>query len=311
MSKSYADAYYSNQLCMWMDISTYCNAGCPECHRTDIVNGGLKTIDWLPLIQWRLKEFQERFSIEFIKHATRKWEFCGTWGDPVMNKDLYNIVKYIVESNPSTFISIDTNGSIRGVNWWEDLGKLSAATRYYGGGTIEVDFAVEGITQEMHSHYRRKTNLHKVLANMKAFTDNGGIATAFVVIHKHNQDHLHQIKEMCELHGCSRFNFVESNRFEYHSTGTTGRFEFIDEKGKKQVLLQADRTYSVPKENSQFHAPIADHKTRTDHNPLLEEHKRKKKNSYMDIQKAVQAAAAELDGSDDIDSFIEANEAEV
>ena len=31
----------------------------------------------------------------------------------------------------------------------------------------------------------------------------------------------------------------------------------------------------------------------------------------MDIQKAVQAAAAELDGSDDIDSFIEANEAEV
>lgn len=307
MSKSYADSYYSKKLCMWMDISTYCNAGCPECHRTDIVKGGLKTIDWLPLIQWSVEDFKKRFEPQFIKNACRKWEFCGTWGDPVMNKDLYKIVKYIVESNPSTFVSIDTNGSIRGVNWWEDLGKLSAATRHYGGGTIEVDFAVEGITQEMHSHYRRKTNLHKVLANMKAFTDSGGVATAFVVIHKHNQDHLHEIKELCELHGCSSFNFVESNRFEWHSTGDTGRFEFIDEKGVKQTLLQADRTYSVPKENSQFHAPIADHKTRTDHNPIY----KKDGKSYMDIQKAVQAAASQLEGGDDVDQFIKANEEEL
>jgi len=288
-----------------MDISTYCNAGCPECHRTDIVKGGLKTIDWLPLVQWKLEEFKERFKSDFIRNV-RRWEFCGTWGDPVMNKDLYNIAKYIVESNASSFISIDTNGSIRGVNWWSDLGKLAAATKHYGGGMIEVDFAVEGVTQEMHSHYRRKTNLHKVLANMKAFTDGGGEATAFVVIHKHNQDYLHEIKEMCEMHGAKSFNFVESNRFEWHSTGNTGRFEFIDENNKKQVLLQADE-YSVPKENSQFHAPIADHKRRVDHNPI---YNKTSKNSYMQIQKAVKAAAAEFEGEDDIDSFIKANEEE-
>ena len=55
-------AWDSNDLSVFMDISTYCNAGCPQCHRTD--NNGLGKVDWLPLVQWTIDQFKTAFSAE-------------------------------------------------------------------------------------------------------------------------------------------------------------------------------------------------------------------------------------------------------
>ena len=58
------------RLSAFLDISTYCNAACPQCHRTD--RKGLGKIDWLPLIFWDLDKFKRAYS---PKDVLRHYEF--------------------------------------------------------------------------------------------------------------------------------------------------------------------------------------------------------------------------------------------
>ncbi len=237
MERKYIDVLNDAKLNMWIDISTYCNASCPECHRTDIENGGLGKVQWLPLVQWTFEEFKKSYPPSFVS-KTNRWEFCGTWGDPVMNKDLLDICQYVSDNTPTDgVVEIDTNGSIRPLSWWEKLGKIRK---------IKVDFAIEGVTQEMHSFYRRRTDLAKILANMKRFTDAGGIATGFCVIHKHNQDHLLEIENLCKAYGAVFVDFIESNRF--HKSPL---FHFFNEEDKIEVL-EKPTNYQFPGEVNHY-----------------------------------------------------------
>ena len=94
--KHYSTLYASRKLNVWLDISTYCNAACPQCHRTNA--NGLSKVNWLPLIQWSLKEFKKAFPEETMKHI-KDFQFCGTWGDPIMNKDVLEICEYIINNS--------------------------------------------------------------------------------------------------------------------------------------------------------------------------------------------------------------------
>lgn len=233
----YRDIYKEKDLTIFVDISTYCNAGCPECHRTDVKSGGLGKISWLPLVQWSIEEFKNAYDENLIR-ATKTWEITGTWGDPAMCKDLYEICKHILMVNPHTEITVDTNGSVRPISWWKKMGELS---HFCKGETIRFDFALEGITQEMQEKYRRKTELNKILANMKAYTEAGGKARGFCVVHKHNQDYLQEILDLAKTYGAETVDFVESNRF---SNGPI--FHFINENGEEDYLEQVTDGYKKP-----------------------------------------------------------------
>ena len=154
--------YRPFELEVFVDLSTLCNAGCPQCHRTSTDNK-LKKINWLPLLQWSLEDFQKAFPPDCLDKISQ-FSICGTWGDPVMNKDIMRIIEYIVKTNPKIFINLDTNGSIRDEQWWWELGLVA-------GKSLRVIFAVDGTTQEMHEKYRRFTNLDKVLKNMQAISE--------------------------------------------------------------------------------------------------------------------------------------------
>jgi len=247
MEQKFIDVLEKGELKMWLDISTYCNAGCPACHRTDRISGGLHHEKWLPMVQWSIDQIKNAYPISFLKQIS-SWEICGTFGDPAMNKDLYEICEYIC-TNSETKINIDTNGSIRSTDWWAKLGKLPG---------VEVDFAVEGTTPEMQNYYRRKTDLYKILANMQAFTEAGGTANVFCVIHKHNQNHLFEIEELCREYGATKFDWHESNRF-YDGA----RIHFIDENNEQTYLEQSDGNYESPGVIGNKNLMV-DHKTRTD-----------------------------------------------
>lgn len=247
--KQYKDFYNEGLLHLWIDICTFCNAGCPECHRTDIVSGGLGKVDWLPLIQWNLDQFKSAYTPELIKRSS-VMEICGTWGDPVMVKDLLEIAEYAFDCNPNLHLSIDTNGSIRSKSWWRKFGQLAKKikTEYQGEGRLQVDFAVEGVTPEMQNRYRRKTDLYKILANMQAFVEGGeghSKATVFCVVHKHNQNYLDEIKDLTKQYGATSWFFPESNRF-----NSGPRFEFKNEHGEDDFLEQVDDSYKAPKNQS-------------------------------------------------------------
>ena len=201
-------------------ITNFCNAGCPQCHRTN--PNGLDTVHWLPSVSWTLDEFKNAYSPETLSNINIV-EFCGTWGDPVMAKDLFAICEYIMNQSLCK-VEILTNGSIREESWWWDLGILC-------GNRLEVIFAIDGSTQEMHSHYRRKTNLDKILKNMSTLAMTMAKVTTMTVVFKHNEDYIDDIKKLASDNGATDSVFIHTDR---------GSSEFIDEFGNKQSLEESN-----------------------------------------------------------------------
>jgi len=217
--KQYSHLYQLKKINAWLDITTYCNAACPQCHRTN--PNGLGKVDWLPLIQWSLEDFKKAFPIKTLNHI-KNFNFCGTWGDPIMNKDIFEIIQYVIR-NSNCYIFINTNGSFRDEFWWTHLGYI---IRDRG----RVVFDVDGTTQEMHSHYRQKTDLDKILKNMKAYSQYGFI-NIFTVIYKHNENYLKDIKKMVnDIAPIDEHFFVPSDRAHHKE-----RFKFI-KNGKEEFL---------------------------------------------------------------------------
>lgn len=223
--ENYNVQYDKKILGVWLDLSTYCNAKCPQCHRTD--PDGLEKMDWLPLVQWSLEEFKIMFPPDTLKHI-HHFDMCGTWGDPIMNKDIFEIVEYIMKNSTSTVL-INTNGSFRNDDWWWRFGLL-------GKNRITVMWAIEGVTQEQHSLYRQNTNLDLILENMESFTLAGGVSHIFTVTFKHNENSIYEIAEMVRDKGATDIMFVQSNRFYENS-----KFKFIDKSGMEKMVEKTTR----------------------------------------------------------------------
>ena len=201
-------------------ITNLCNARCPQCQRTD--RNGLGTVSTLPLITWSLNDFKKRFNIKCLKDIS-EISFCGTWGDPLMAKDIEPIVKYIMD-NSKVKVMITTNGSIRTDKFYWDLG-------VYCGRRLSMVIDVDGIDEQMHQKYRRGTSLRKSLDALLSLSQTKAIPLSQSIIFKHNEEYKDQIKELALSHGSQFHQHFNSDRFD----GKT-EWHFINEKGQREFL---------------------------------------------------------------------------
>ena len=218
------------KLTIYLDLSTYCNAGCPQCNRTNWHAGGLNKNVWIPNVMWDLDRVKRAYPPESnIFKAT----ICGTWGDPMMVKDIDKIIYYFLENDVE--ISLNTNGSLREPMWWYTLGRNMNEYDIFS----KITFDIDGITNEMHSRYRRKTDLDKVLENMESYTLGGGIARAHCIVFEHNEDYLKEIRDLALEKGAREIDFQKSNRKFGHDGGM--EFRFKDENGQQATLRRSTR----------------------------------------------------------------------
>jgi MoaA/NifB/PqqE/SkfB family radical SAM enzyme len=157
------------------EITTACNAACPMCPRNYY---GSDTWKNLPIVQIDLDWAMKHLSKDFIQ-SIKKIDFCGTYGDPIMNNYLVPIIQYIKTLNNNLEIIIKTNGGIRSADWWEALAKIL-------GPKDSVVFGIDGLEDTNHI-YRRNVPFDKVIANAKAFINAGGRAYWSYIVFKHNQ----------------------------------------------------------------------------------------------------------------------------
>jgi len=246
--------YENGELTLDMELTTNCNARCPQCSRTDHTNN-VQKMPWLKLQQVSIEQFKTWFQpIDF--YGIKNIHFSGTYGDPGMCKDLKEIVQYIVESGPTT-VSINTNGGIRDEDFWFDLGAI-------GQKRLRLIFDIDGINQEMHSFYRRGVDLQKVLDNMAAAAMTPAKVDVLTVLFKHNQDYLEQIEKLGRQYGATGFDSVEGNNFK-----DGPKYEFLDEEGNTQYLEQVtrdDREQGLERMDRR----VRDHR----HENIIEEHKK-------------------------------------
>ena len=99
-------------------------------------------------------------------------DFCGTFGDPCVARDFYEICELLVKKYGIT-IMVSTNGSMRNPAWWKKLGKLFAGTRSW------LEFHVDGLRNTNHL-YRIGANWENIMANANAFISGGARASGAV-----------------------------------------------------------------------------------------------------------------------------------
>lgn len=221
---NWAKAYNNNELSMILEPTTHCNAACPQCPRTRKANPiGPNDEGTLELDQWTLTQFKEYFPKEELSHI-KYMNFSGTYGDPGMCKDIFEIIKYIIEES-RCIVSLNSNASMRNADFWYDISVL-------GGKRLTLEFDVDGSTQEMHEKYRQGTNLDKVLDHLMAARLGGCNIKVLTILFKHNQDYVNDIKDLI---GNVRHQVIESSRFSWGPT-----WKFIDANGNVDQLEQTD-----------------------------------------------------------------------
>lgn len=230
---------FSKPFNLFLDTTTFCNVSCPQCHRTD--PNGLGKIGWLPLVSWSYKDVLKMLPPEELKLINRT-KLCGTWGDPMMTKDIGKILPYLCD-NTIGDVSVDTNGSLRSDDFWWELGIEC-------GSKLRVVFDVDGTTQEMHHKYRQKSDLATVLSNMETFAAAGGIAQSQTIVFNHNHPYKQDIANLCKEHGSQHHEFVVSDRFESvdasRSLYEVTPFKFIDINGNEDELIRAPSNKQPP-----------------------------------------------------------------
>jgi len=183
-----------------LEITNRCQASCPMCPRN--IHGGLEN-PLLPINDWTLDEFVKIFPLDVLEQL-EVINFCGNFGDPLMNNDLVKMCDYIKLNAPNVHIDIHTNGSLRNTVWWKDLIKVLPKSH-------NVIFAIDGFA-DTHSLYRVGTNYDMIIKNAKTFINAGGIAEWHFIRFKHNA---HQVKDAEQLSidlGFKKFSVKTSRR---------------------------------------------------------------------------------------------------
>ena len=186
-----------------IEATTTCQAACPQCAREDsrFYNHYRDKADL------SLHELQQKFDKDFIKNLD-KVMFCGNYGDPCANPDLFAMLQFFRSINPDITLGINTNGALKSAQWWIDLAHLMTGKNDY------VVFAIDGLADTNHI-YRQRVVWHKLMTNAKAFISAGGPAHWDMLVFEHNE---HQVAD------CERL--ARDMGFRWFRTKITNRFEF-------------------------------------------------------------------------------------
>lgn len=184
-----------------IELTTNCQASCPMCSRN--YHGGIENPN-IKVQNIDLLTFKDSFSVEFIQQI-ETISLCGNFGDPILCKDLLEIVEYIKTSNNQIRLDIHTNGSARSTEWWERLAKVMPDNHL-------VHFAIDGL-EDTHSLYRIGTDFNRIIDNAKTFINHNGKARWVFITFKHNEHQLSAAREMAKTLHFDSFHEKQSARF--------------------------------------------------------------------------------------------------
>ncbi len=179
-----------------LEISTRCNAACPECPRNF---RGVDVIDSYPICDMSLDQAKKIFPPLFLKQLNHIL-INGNYGDFITARDGLEIVEYFKSQNPSLQVEISTNASGR-PNIWSRLGELNT----------KVYFRLDGL-EDTHHLYRQYTDFNLILDNACKFIEAGGHAVWAFIPFSHNQHQIDQAMQLSSQLGFKEFQIVDAGR---------------------------------------------------------------------------------------------------
>jgi len=189
-----------------LEITTYCNAACPQCPRN--ISGG-SVNPHLPLCHLSRQTIDRAFTPELCGR-TRQIFFCGSYGDPIVHPDFLDILRDFRNKNPTLWLYIHTNGGVHDTAWWTELAEIL-------NGYGKIDFGIDGLEDTNHL-YRRGVKFDKAINNAQAFIQAGGKAQWNYIVFKHNEYQIETARLLSELIGFEKILFRGTGRFLNHQT---------------------------------------------------------------------------------------------
>ncbi len=203
--------------CIHYDLTDLCNAGCPQCPRTNV--DGCKPQDWLAHGHETLESFRRHSPPEFLAELESAY-FCGNFGDPAVVPELIEILSYCWEAQPRLKLQIHTNAGPRTPDWWRRLGEAARGRRF------KVIAGIDGASDETNRRYRVGTNFDRIIENLSAFIVAGGVAEWQMIVFRHNEHEVAEAERMARHLGFAGFRAFPSNRF---GTGGATRYSYRGE----------------------------------------------------------------------------------
>ena len=188
-----------------LEITTYCNAACPQCPRNI---QGSSINPYMPLIHLDRTIIDAAFTVELCKSLKQVF-FCGSYGDPIMHPDFLGILQDFRRKNPTLWLYVHTNGGVHDEHYWT---KIATIMNGYG----QIDFGFDGLEDTLHL-YRRNVKYATAMRNARAFVRAGGRAQWNFIVFKHNEHQVEQARALSKEYGFFNFLPRKTGRF-YNNT---------------------------------------------------------------------------------------------
>jgi len=208
-----------------LEITTYCNAACPQCPRN--ISGG-SVNPHLPLRHLSRETIDRAFTPELCSKI-RQVFFCGSYGDPIVHPDFLDILRDFRSKNPTLWLYIHSNGGVHDTAWWKELAEIL-------NGYGKIDFGIDGLEDTNHL-YRRGVKFDKAINNAQAFIQAGGKAQWNYIVFKHNEHQIETARMLSEIIGFEKILFRGTGRFLNHST--------LEESETWDVVPKRDAPYQL------------------------------------------------------------------
>ena len=182
-------------------LTSRCNINCALCQKTLVHKGTVPIVD-IDINMLKTKVFTKERTKQYKKVIC-----CGSFGDPMVYKHIDEFVDHMIDVGPHLFLQFNTNGSMRGIKWWANLGRKIKDLNYH------VQFGIDGSTKETYSKYRVGGKFSKVMENMISYISNGGKAVWQFIIFDYNEHQVEPVQKLCENLGI-RFQPIMSYKYD-------------------------------------------------------------------------------------------------
>lgn len=133
-----------------IDVSKGCNLSCIYCPEGQKLNEQ-------PKRSMRIGNYKKL--IGPLLNNLKRIDFIN-WSEPLLNDDLFEIIRFSLSVNPDLIIWLATNGMLLS----ESISKLLAES-----GVCWVSVSISGLSNEIHQRYHVGSNIEKVFKNIKYF----------------------------------------------------------------------------------------------------------------------------------------------
>lgn len=189
-----------------IEITSYCNAACPQCPRN--INGhGINP--YMPLTHLDRDIINTTFDQDLCRRL-RQIFFCGGYGDPIMHPNFLTILRDFRRKSPTLWLYIHTNGGIHDTDYWKEIAAIM-------GGYGQIDFGIDGLEDTLDL-YRINVKFDRVINNARSFINAGGRAKWNFIVFRHNEHQVETVKKLAKDLGFAEILIRNTGRFFHHGT---------------------------------------------------------------------------------------------